>query len=339
MRTWNHFEDNFANKNSYIFLETLRLFLFGSSSPHRHYQLCCCFHICKQCECHCRNHGIIEGMPACTVLPYVIYASFRQTYIWKFPMHGVIAIVSDVHTRKMPWCYFAPQICFVGAATFVKSYHNNKKNRTEGLSCDDSVPIVWIYIKKDVKACLQASPPDCTTRLCGEFKYIVHKHIQQAANGTGLAADQARPETNIVHVGAFLGTMCVSNGRTGHLTSFWQCTKKTQTSRCGVCLRIRGPERLKLKSFRLILGSLILRRSQVFCCHNLCQWCPSLTSVIKYAASIILLTSSHSIPYFTLQILGCHESIWILIWQWGSVEGFNHIQTSPETCSDFQMAL
>eukprot|EP00439_Symbiodinium_sp_Y106_P035551 s1874_g4.t1 len=26
--------------------------------------------------------------------------------------------------------------------------------------------------------------------LCGEFKYIVHKHIQQAANGTGLAADQ-----------------------------------------------------------------------------------------------------------------------------------------------------
>ena len=28
-------------------------------------------------------------------------------------------------------------------------------------------------------------------RLCGEFKYIVHKHIQQAANGTGLAADQA----------------------------------------------------------------------------------------------------------------------------------------------------
>ncbi|CAK9038114.1 Autophagy-related protein 8 (Autophagy-related ubiquitin-like modifier atg8) [Durusdinium trenchii] len=27
-------------------------------------------------------------------------------------------------------------------------------------------------------------------RLCGEFKYIVHKHIQQAANGTGLAADQ-----------------------------------------------------------------------------------------------------------------------------------------------------
>ena len=29
-------------------------------------------------------------------------------------------------------------------------------------------------------------------RLCGEFKYIVHKHIQQAANGTGLAADQVR---------------------------------------------------------------------------------------------------------------------------------------------------
>lgn len=28
-------------------------------------------------------------------------------------------------------------------------------------------------------------------RHCGEFKYIIHKHIQQAANGTGLAADQA----------------------------------------------------------------------------------------------------------------------------------------------------
>mmetsp|Transcript_16301 Transcript_16301/g.35890 ORF Transcript_16301/g.35890 Transcript_16301/m.35890 type:complete len:125 (+) Transcript_16301:88-462(+) len=28
------------------------------------------------------------------------------------------------------------------------------------------------------------------TMHCGEFKYIIHKHIQQAANGTGLAADQ-----------------------------------------------------------------------------------------------------------------------------------------------------
>ncbi|CAE7551232.1 ATG8G [Symbiodinium natans] len=26
--------------------------------------------------------------------------------------------------------------------------------------------------------------------LCGEFKYIVHKHIQQASSGKGLAADQ-----------------------------------------------------------------------------------------------------------------------------------------------------
>ncbi|OLQ12597.1 Autophagy-related protein 8 [Symbiodinium microadriaticum] len=35
---------------------------------------------------------------------------------------------------------------------------------------------------------------DCGVPLCGEFKYIVHKHIQQAANGTGLAADQDRTE-------------------------------------------------------------------------------------------------------------------------------------------------
>eukprot|EP00930_Biecheleria_cincta_P046911 TRINITY_DN3243_c0_g1_i1.p1 TRINITY_DN3243_c0_g1~~TRINITY_DN3243_c0_g1_i1.p1 ORF type:complete len:125 (+),score=26.36 TRINITY_DN3243_c0_g1_i1:76-450(+) len=29
------------------------------------------------------------------------------------------------------------------------------------------------------------------TMLCGEFKYIVHKHIQQASSGQGIAADQA----------------------------------------------------------------------------------------------------------------------------------------------------
>eukprot|EP00930_Biecheleria_cincta_P084951 TRINITY_DN74374_c0_g1_i1.p1 TRINITY_DN74374_c0_g1~~TRINITY_DN74374_c0_g1_i1.p1 ORF type:complete len:126 (-),score=31.19 TRINITY_DN74374_c0_g1_i1:102-479(-) len=29
------------------------------------------------------------------------------------------------------------------------------------------------------------------TMLCGEFKYIIHKHIQQAVSGKGLAADQA----------------------------------------------------------------------------------------------------------------------------------------------------
>ena len=29
------------------------------------------------------------------------------------------------------------------------------------------------------------------TMLCGEFKYIIHKHIQQAASGKGISADQA----------------------------------------------------------------------------------------------------------------------------------------------------
>eukprot|EP00930_Biecheleria_cincta_P082266 TRINITY_DN72029_c0_g1_i1.p2 TRINITY_DN72029_c0_g1~~TRINITY_DN72029_c0_g1_i1.p2 ORF type:complete len:143 (+),score=25.29 TRINITY_DN72029_c0_g1_i1:57-431(+) len=29
------------------------------------------------------------------------------------------------------------------------------------------------------------------TMLCGEFKYIVHKHIQQASGGQGISADQA----------------------------------------------------------------------------------------------------------------------------------------------------
>eukprot|EP00930_Biecheleria_cincta_P004380 TRINITY_DN105297_c0_g1_i1.p1 TRINITY_DN105297_c0_g1~~TRINITY_DN105297_c0_g1_i1.p1 ORF type:complete len:125 (+),score=22.66 TRINITY_DN105297_c0_g1_i1:87-461(+) len=30
-----------------------------------------------------------------------------------------------------------------------------------------------------------------STMLCGEFKYIVHKHIQQSGSGHGIAADQA----------------------------------------------------------------------------------------------------------------------------------------------------
>ena len=129
---------------------------------------------------------------------------------------------------------FAPQICFVVVGRFVKSYHNNQRNRTEGLCCHDSgqrlalQEFEFTSIKNHVKACLKKLLLTVRTRLCGEFKYIVHKHIQQAANGTGLAADQARSKTNIVHVSVFVGHNSCFKWQNRTLDIIWQYTKTIQ---------------------------------------------------------------------------------------------------------------
>ena len=152
-----------------------------------------------------------------------------------------------------------------------------------------SAPIVWIYLyEKPCEACLEKLLLTVRTRLCGEFKYIVHKHIQQAANGTGLAADQAGSKTNIVHVCVFRWAQLVfqmAEPDTWHYLAYTSVYQKVSKSGCGVSLRIRGPERLKLKSFRWILGSLVLRRSQVITCAN--------------GAHLWPVWSSMLIPFFT----------------------------------------